>query len=388
LAHRRSRSGASVGRQQSEPVEQQVKRPRRTSRRRQGPDGAADLQQHVPFGVIPGAHRRAPGGQVAFARELHVERLEPLRGLKQQGGGIAPTPRGERDPTAQQDHPRALRLVDRSGLGRGQEPESDVERAGLEAGLRGRQGAPRTQPGVRCQHDGAVQESRGGGETAAVLRASGRAFELDGDVLVEPDRRVREVPRAAIRIETGVGRVGQRTVHALAVLQRGRGVHRRSHQRMAERHPLADRQEPVRVCAGRGRRADLQPLGRAPEQHRVPDGLGRRDQQQQPCRGRQRRQPLGEALLDPARQRRGVGQPEPARELGRRPATRELQQRERVALRLRQNPITHPLIKPAGHHRPEQLARIVVVQSAHAELRQPFEISPAQRLARGQYQPD
>ena len=92
-------------------------------------------------------------------------------------------------------------------------------------------------------------------------------------------------------------------------------------------------------------------LGRTPQQHRIADRLRRRDQQQPPRLRRQRRQPAPEAFLDAARQRGGVGQPEPARQLRRRQPARQLQQCERVAARLGHDPIAYPLVERPGDHR-------------------------------------
>ena len=89
-------------------------------------------------------------------------------------------------------------------------------------------------------------------------------------------------------------------------------------------------------------RRDAELCRRPPHQHRIPHRLFGGDEQQQPRRVRQRRQPFGEALLDPSRQRRwGVGQSEPARQLGRRPATWQPQQRQRVAAGLGDDSVTH-----------------------------------------------
>ena len=61
-------------------------------------------------------------------------------------------------------------------------------------------------------------------------------------------------------------------------------------------------------------------------------------------------------MLDAARQRARVGQPEPARELGRRQPARQLEQRERVAARLGEDPVAHALVEPA-RARPSRAAR-------------------------------
>src|SRR5947207_439137 len=115
-----------------------------------------------------------------------------------------------------------------------------------------------------------------------------------------------------------------------------------------------------------GRRAPPPPPAPAPPpppppQHRTSCRLSRRDEKQEPRRRRERRQPLPEAVLDPPRHRRAAGQPEPARELGGRPATWQLKQRQRVAARLGHDPITYPLIERTGEHGPEPLLRIARV---------------------------
>jgi hypothetical protein len=130
---------------------------------------------------------------------------------------------------------------------------------------------------------------------------------------------------------------------------------------MTEAHLRAENNQSV--CGRRrGRvRPDAERGDRPPHQHRIPCRLTRRDEKQEPRRRRERRQPLPEALLNPPRHRRGAGQPEPARELGGRTATWQLEQRQRVAARLGHDPITHPLIERTGEHCPEQLLRITVV---------------------------
>ena len=126
----------------------------------------------------------------------------------------------------------------------------------------------------------------------------------------------------------------------------------------------------------------------ARHQHRIPHRLCRGDEKQQLRRGRKRREPLAEALLDPPRQRRSVGQPEPAREFAERPATRQLQQSQWVAARLGHDPITHPLIKRTGNDGRQQLVCIRIIQPRDDELRQSLETSVADRLAQGERQPD
>jgi hypothetical protein len=61
--------------------------------------------------------------------------------------------------------------------------------------------------------------------------------------------------------------------------------------------------------------------------------------------------------LDPARQRIGAQQTEPARHLGHRQPARQLQQRQRTALGLGDDPIAHLPIETAVRDRVQERAR-------------------------------
>ena len=86
---------------------------------------------------------------------------------------------------------------------------------------------------------------------------------------------------------------------------------------MPEPHPGAQLKQPGLGRRRRGPIRDPQPAGRPPQQHRVSGGLGRRGQQQQPGRPGQALDPAQEILLDRARQRQRLGQPEAAGQLDR-----------------------------------------------------------------------
>ena len=254
----------------------------------------------------------------------------------------------------QQIHAGSPELVQRSGLRGRQQPERRVERAGLQVGLRRRQHALGAAGRIDRQVGRPPQERGRGGEPAAGLRPARRALELGRDVLVGPARGLRAVPGAAIRLERGIGHVRQRAVHALALEVRGRPVDRRAHERMAEAHLRADVQQPGPRRGLERRAGDPEPRRGAPHQRRIADRLRRRDQQQQPRLVGQLLEPPQEALLDPARQRQRLRQPEPARQLRRREPARELQQRERVAARLGDDPVADALVEPARDDGREQ----------------------------------
>jgi hypothetical protein len=114
---------------------------------------------------------------------------------------------------------------------------------------------------------------------------------------------------------------------------------------MPEHHPRAGHQQLLRLRGGGGVPRDPEPPGRPPHQHKVARRLGRHDQQQLPDCRRQRLAPPQEALLDPARQPRRTQYTEPARQIFWREPARQLQQRQRVAPRLRDNLVAYPLIQ-------------------------------------------
>ena len=268
-----------------------------------------------------------------------------------------------------------------------QQPQRRVGRAGLVLALRRGQRALGPARRIGRQLGGALVERGARRQAAPRPRAAGRALQLGGDVLVEPGRRLGAMPGAAIGIDLGVGRLGERAVDALALLRRGRAVDRGAHERMPEAHLRAELDQARRRRRRRRVGRDPERGRRPPHQQRIADRLGRRDEQQQPRRRRQRRQPLPEALLDAARQRRAVGQPEPARQLRGRPAARQLQQRQRVAARLGHDPIAHALVERTGDHgfqqRPRILRRPARATTSSAE---PVEM-PLAAPARGRRRP-
>ena len=170
------------------------------------------------------------------------------------------------------------------GLRRGQRALRAARGLGRQLGRRARE-RRRPPPGPRAPAPG---------RPSARARAATSSSRLG--------RRVRAVPGAAIGIDLRIGRLRQRPVRAPALLRGCRPVDRRAHERMTKPHPRAELEQ---TRLGRRRRrlgADPEPLGRAPQQHRLADRLGRRDQQQPLRLRRERLEPPPEALLDPTRQ--------------------------------------------------------------------------------------
>ena len=380
--------GVAPGHEEGEPVEQQIAGAGGGGPPVGGEDRLGDLARIAAAHQAVGGERRGERVEVGLARERRVERLQPLGGLEQQRGSVAAARRGERDLRVQQLRSRALELVQRSRLRHREQPLRRVGRTGLVLALRGGKRAPRPARRVGRQLGSALVKRGPRRQAAPRPRAPGRALQLGGDLLVEPGRRLGAVPGAAIGIGVGVRGLREGLVDAPADLRRGRSVHRGPHQRMAEAH-LGAELDQLRV-GGRGARACVDPQrgGRLPQQERITHRLGRRDQEQKPRRRRQVRQALLEPLLDAAGQRRPAVQPEPARQLGGCAAARQLQQRQRVAVRLGHDPIADALVERTRHHGLQQCVRITVLQPADEKFREPLEMRLAGRLAHGEDQPD
>ena len=196
-------------------------------------------------------------------------------------------------------------------------------RTGLVLGLRGGQLTPGAVRGIGGQRGGSLEERGCGGETAARLRAVGRALELGGDVLVRCERGLGAVPRAAIGIDLGIGRCRQSLMRTPPLFGRRRAVDRRAQEGVAKGHPGAERRAGPPLPQAPPPRAEIEALGRPPQQRRIADRLGRGDEQQPLALGGQAFHPLPEALLDPARQRQRGRQREAACQLRRRQPVRQ-----------------------------------------------------------------
>ena len=166
---------------------------------------------------------------------------------EQHRGGVAAVRGDECDLRAQQLDPGAIELVERADLRRREQTERVVERACLELRLSRDQRALRTAPGVGRQRGRALEEGGSGGEAAARLRARRGALELGGHLLVGHGRRLRTVPRAAIRVDLRIGCLRERAVGLAPLARLGRPVHRRAHERMAEHHRAVQRQQALRL---------------------------------------------------------------------------------------------------------------------------------------------
>ena len=182
------------------------------------------------------------------------------------------------------------------------------------------------------------------------------------------------VPGAAIGICLRIGGRCKRPVRAPSLLGSRRAVDRRTQQWVAKGDPRAYLDQVVGLCGSRRLGRDAELGGRSPEQHWIADRL-RRGYEQQPLRlRRQLLHPPAEARFDPARQRQLVRQGEAACEARRRQPAGQLEQGERVAACLRDDPIAHPFVQRPDVRRGEQLARVCVRQPLQPQFGQPRQL--------------
>jgi hypothetical protein len=155
---------------------------------------------------------------------------------------------------------------------------------------------------------------------------------------------------------------------------------------VAEDNPGTERKETLRLDSGRRPFGDAEALSGTSDQCRIADRVGRRDEQETSRFVRKSGQPSCEALLDTRRQRHVRGQPEAARELRRRQAARQLEQRERIPARLVDDPVKHALVQRGRQDGLQERPRVPVSQRLDAELWKARE--RAAQLARREHERD
>ncbi len=166
------------------------------------------------------------------------------------------------------------------------------------------------------------------------------------------------MPRATIGISLRIRGVGEGRVHFASFLRQRDPVDHGADEGMPKLHP---RTELDQVGLDRGHRSfgfDAHPRGGSPQQGRITNGLGRRNEQESPGLWRKGFDPLTEVLFDTARQTHGGGKPEPTGELLRRQSARQLQQCQRIALRLGDDPIPYAAVQWRGQSGIQQRSRI------------------------------
>ena len=174
----------------------------------------------------------------------------------------------------------------------------------------------------------------------------------------------------------------------LAVVSGRCPVDRRAYERMAKLHSCAEFEQPGGFRGADRSRRDPESVARAPEQGDIANRLGS-GREQQPLRVRRKRvEPAKEAPFDAPRQRPGVWQAESAGELTPRQAARQFQQRERVAARLRDDPVTDTLVQAPADTGAQQPSCVAVCESFDGHLGQAIEVRFVVGLADGEHHGD
>ena len=153
---------------------------------------------------------------------------------------------------------------------------------------------------------------------------------------------------------------------------------------MAKWDPRPDLQQPLGLGRRQGLRADPERVGRAPHECRVAGRIGCRQQHQTPGRLGQPLESPHVAVLDTQRQVPCVGKREPPGQLCSRQAPRQIQERERIAARLGDNPIANELIESPRDDGGEQGSGVRLAESLEHQFRQADQLALLARLPHGE----
>ena len=318
LPQRRRRGGASVGDQQRQAVEQQVERARMRLARREGPGGAGDLRAGRPR--RPGARRTPPRSR---------------RSGRSRGPGPGRAARAAWRPSAAAGErrcpgPRRTRSARAAGPPGRCWNSSSGPASAVASSSRALPNAPACRLACAaasarsaCRAGSAVSataRSRNAAAAASPPRACARPADRSSSAATSSSGPAAAWARCqARRSGSASGSVTSASAACTCCRsrERRRPVGRRAHQRMPEPHPGAELDQARLHRRRRRLDRDAQPPGRPPHQRPVTGRIGRRQLQQPPGLVGQGVQLPGEAVLDPAGQRRRAGQPEPARQLRR-----------------------------------------------------------------------
>ena len=127
------------------------------------------------------------------------------------------------------------------------------------------------------------------------------------------------MPRPAVGVSLGVGRLRDRRMGLPPLVRRRCAIGSRADERMAEPHAGAELAQPCLGRRRRGRRPDALLLGRAPDEGGLPQRLRRRDEQQPPGVLGQRREPPAELSSIPFDEPEIAPVPNPASSVALRP---------------------------------------------------------------------
>ncbi len=157
---------------------------------------------------------------------------------------------------------------------------------------------------------------------------------------------------------------------------------------MRELDAPCDREQPCVHRRVHRRRVDLEVPRSGVKQDRVAERLGRRDEDEELCVGWEPMEAPHEALFDLAGDRMALGETEAAGELGGVPRSRELEERERVAVALGDDLVTDGRIQRADQVLEQQGTCVAIVECADEEIREPRHDAVAEPRPRAAYDRD
>ena len=209
---------------------------------------------------------------------------------------------------------------------------------------------------------------------------SAERSQLRGNLLVGPTAPLRAVPRAAIGVRRGIGRLGERPMHLAAVQHGRRSVDGRAHQRMPEPHPRAELDQTRRSAPARPRPARAQAA-----RPRATTGSRRRPVPPPPRAGVAASRPAVTRFAAGSSAR--CGPPAPLRpgdrNLRRAPPRRgrgQLEQSERVAASLGDDPVADLLVDQPREPGASSERASLRLQPLEHELRQAADTSLRSRV--------
>ena len=325
------------------------------------PDRVRDVEAADPVRQAPAEERCGAGFEIAVAGEFRVERLKTSGGAEQHPRGVVGPPHGEGDPRAEQFGMCPSKRVERAGEGGGDERERLLERPGgglARAAARARlawvsgSGVSRTA----CWRKAAV--------AAAPPRACAWPAQCSSSaarVLVGPGRAVGAVPRPTVGFGVRVGGGGERAVNRLA-LAVGRGaVDRRADERVAEANALAELAQVRGGCGLVPGPVDSRVFAQRARQ--LPDrrsGSAAATSNRRCCR--RRGSPLGAGSSPRSRwpDAQARADPKPPASSACVSPRGSSRMANGFPARLRDDPVTDPLVHRHMDRRPQQRARIVL----------------------------
>ena len=242
---------------------------------------------------------------------------------------------------------------------------------------------------IDAELGGTLQKGAFAGQAAATAGTLGRALELGRNLLIRPGRGPGTVPGPTVGVELWVDGCGQSRVHPAAILRESTLVDGRAHERVTERDPRLEHEQPVELGHVRGRRPDLELFGRTPQKRRVAELLGCRQQQQRLGLAGQPPHPRQEPLFQRTADRERLAQRRPARQFVVGELATEFDQRQRVPSRLRNDPLADPPVQPSRCDGGQEFLRRFLGQPLDAHLGEPLERRRTPELvANGEHHPD